>query len=317
MLCCSVSDKMSKSNNFFRFTTSEKVCFKIFEIVGVQNFSLNQLNDDKLKFSIFRFCWIFMKIVGILVITKISSELFEDEDVADIKTNPMLKLLETGMLALLLFTIIINIFKTYSATNDIKQIYLNFKKSHNLIPNKLPHITIEEMKKSKINFLIKFIFIIFLVILLHFNNIYESKNVLILFLSGLPTFMVYLASFQVIFMIDLINQNLKMIKNLIEGIVENYKVTKRILIIIPRKPIEYQTMQMLRVCRQMYNLMQETCMIINDVYGFFIIAEISACILYSTYGGYLLFGTLAGGKYRDIYLLTSLYLFFISQSLRI
>jgi hypothetical protein len=290
---------LSKVPLKFQFSKSDMICLKLFEVFGHQNFEAEDLSDNNLNESpsIIRLFLMISRLCSLLTIVFIFTfQMHQEEQPEIVKSNVLMRCIEMSVKFVTVFAIGYIIVTTFSSTQIIKQVYLNFKNNFNLIHNELSFIKVGErrnMNRRISNTLIRFMFIFTIFSLCHFGNILSYEKKYIKFFSYIPNVMLAMTFFHYVFMITMLNQNLETITSVISEIGKNYWMSKKFKKIIPIKFAENQTMRIVKVSRRIFNNAYKSSILINKVYGLFLFLAIYGLVINLIFAGYFTYSAIS------------------------
>lgn len=301
--CCAEMEFPKKK--ILHFEKEFGVFLNIFEFIGLQNFSVNQLNllespsACRFLYMIIRMC--IMCLLMVFYIIGVSEK-------SGNHSNVLMTFIQGTMNLGMILAICISFLQSYFSSSKIKKYFLNFKEILNIMHNEL----LIDLDFVKIR---RRIYVRLFVLWLTFTGFYfmsgeynsGHEDLTILFLSYIPIMFVVLIIFHYIFFVDLINQLLELITNfMLQMNVPRFINTQT----IDGKPIKTvktvddfnENFRKIETCRYVYNKVYENGSLVNGSFGMTILLIFLNIVIALTVSGYKIFILVVGNK--EFYLFT-------------
>lgn len=277
------------------------ICVKIFEILGLQYFSVKNLTQENCsRRSIVRMIQL------VTILTLLTSCFYIAVETESVKTNQKTKAKSKIMFAILnaknfgiLCIVWINVTNSYWNSFKIKKIFLNILNISKLCVQEFD-LVIDFALLKKLVLRRTFAIILFTVIMngcyayATFEKFYDvivaiAETILFLFIS--------LAAYNFVFYVETINNQLLLVENLLNALTSQPKIIienfhPNFTIVRPLK-INNLTRQLIGI-RKLYNLIDENAKIISEIFGIANLMMLATSVFGLTFSGYVMFVVILG-----------------------
>lgn len=276
-------------------------CSIIFEVLGLQYFSLNSLTLKNLKDhpSWFRRIHVILTVIVTFLLACYFIILNSDLDVDPNKLtakNVMTFAIQNTMDVGLIVVFCASFIQAYASTKKIKKIYVNFKEIAQLSQQEFK--TTFDFKKLKWHLLKRLFIVVSFFLFLHsFASVIKvktSKDSFEMLMGGLLLFFLIITSFKYVFYVIMINEQLRFLEKIIQGFVETRPISTidslQFQIVNP-KPYKSFDNSLLKLIasRKIYNKIYASGNLVNESHGFMILCSIVNLVITLTAQGYKTF----------------------------
>lgn len=281
-------------------------CLIIFEVMGLQYFSLKKLgcNDAKSYKKVQRFLYMVFLLVFMNTITTVfianEHEIIKDEIIT--AKNIMMFAVQHTMDVGFLLVMCTGIIQSFLTTQSVKKIFLNTKEILQMGMTEFKtSIDLREMKRMAWKRLaVMVIFILTIHVTLMIVHKERPEAVLQLFYGLPPVFFLGVVVYKFVFYVGMVNSQLEFVGTLLEKvfkkepmrIIDNisFHLTSVKFVKPPEDPLKR-----LRVVWKIYNQIYESGVLVNDSLGLTILIILTSLVVTLTVSGYEIFVILIGG----------------------
>jgi hypothetical protein len=286
-------------------------CLIVFELMGLQYFSLKSLTQDNLKTrpSILRTMFMlvlfaFLTTVVILYVTSEQVISTKNENVT--AKNFVTFAIHHSLNAGLVFVISASLIQSFISTSEVKKIFLNAKEISKLTQEEFDIIIdFKKIKKSasrRMLVLTSFFGIIHAVAF--FLSSRSIADITPMLLEIIPISYLLITVYKFIFYVGMVNEQLKLVAKLLNGIyeyipsktVETYNV--HLVNVKPAKKYK-DPLRKLLAARKIFNLVYANGVLINESNGFTMLLVIMNLVVAIAAAGYEMFVIIVGGLPMD------------------
>lgn len=292
---------MSILNDFGR---ELKPCLYIFQIFGLQFFSLNELSSDegvswrtRWKKAIYFVLYLSYLIVQNLMSIKDVHKLNCDESVNCI----IIHVVEYGTLLAFFAAEIITVILSYMSTEHHKKIFVNLSESHRLFTGQLYRkLKYRSFKLKVLPKLSVFGILFFVAVYLIKQDRQEHLQIEVSNFNITATLTVAFAGLQFVFYAELINFYLEHLEGSIRNLqkkIEIYNLSKRISIKL-RSSVgcEEEVLRKMLVVRKIYGIIWYTTYLVNLCLGKILLMLLTLTVIGCTAFGYKIFLVVVSGQ---------------------
>lgn len=281
----------------------------IFEILGLQYFSLKSLKKENVtaRPSIFRFLYmlVLVTIISALMICFIMFRTIPMDQKVTAK-NALTFAIQNMISVCIILVVCISFLQSFVSTPLVKRIFLNSKEIAELVYNDF-RIFIDLNKMRKATWRRLSIMLVFLCTVhgsITSVHLHSMKDVLFMFVLILPILFLLMISFKFVFYVRMVNIELKLLKNILDEIYTQLKLNQTRIFVLPtalkiEEPPSEDRLQKLIVARRIYNLIYENGLLINSSNGLTILILLMTLVVTLTASGYELFVIMVGGLSKD------------------
>lgn len=281
----------------------------IFELMGLQYFSIKTLSYDSLKnrITLYRFIYMVFLLTFVLtfVVAFVMAENYMVIESLTVK-NVLMFTIKNSMNVGLVLVVCSSLIQSYSSTNYVMQIYLNTREISQLCFEEFKvFIDFKQVKNSTWKRLSVTALVLStlhgVVGVIHMKYLLKIYPMLV---SLVPMIFFFMIVFKMVFYIDLINIHLEFLEKLIKEVPMDHpiKIIDNINLhllsvrtVKPVKPPEDTLIKKFRVIRKTYNLIYENGILINDSIGLSVLMLIGSLVIALTASGYEGFVIIVGG----------------------
>jgi hypothetical protein len=203
----------------------------------------------------------------------------------------------------LFLVIFSSVFQSFFTTKKLATIFDNFKKIFQITADdfKISQNFHQIKRRFKINVTLMILFLLSTQIFLVAMESKSFESVLSLCCGTLPIIFVLLTVFKFVFYVQMINFELKMLSNLVEGIFQpqSPKVIDELdLHLITVKPHKFydDVFKKFVSAKKIYNILYENGSLLNESMGFTMLVLLIVLVITLTASGYQIFVILVGGN---------------------
>lgn len=269
-------------------------CLKIFEVMGLQYFTLKNLkleNPHQRPTVLRTFYLIFVAIIGF---TSLVLGVFDNTTVNKKITSSNViifgvkRFLNVAIASVMCFGTILS----FLSTRENEEIFKNFKKISGIVNNLDMEMDFKVFKKSSWRVLI-LILSVFTVVhgLLGYYVRHEENVFLLMTLLGVSIMFLLMILHKTVFYVSLVNFSLEVLNKIIANIFQNIPVNIEENISYHFKSVKPKEdpLEELKKTREIFNLVYKSGKIINKCNGFTLFALMSSLVTSLTLSGYELF----------------------------
>lgn len=276
----------------------------IFEVMGLQYFSLKSMKDGKDRPTILRS--IYMLCLLAIVLFMMINFIMSDKDISSERLNVknvLMFAVQRSMHVCLIMVVCISIVQSFVTTKCTMQFYHN--------ANKLKQLYFEEFKLV-VDFTIikKSVLKRLLATLLFFGVIHGSEivfrlrsfnDIVPMFMGAIPVLFLLMIAFKFVLYVDFVNNQLRSLENLIKNIArpQPLKTVDNIsyhLLHVKVMSISYDDLLIkLSSARKYYNIIYENGKLVNDTNGLTVLILLIDSVVAMTLAGYQSFVVIVGG----------------------
>lgn len=279
----------------------------LFEVLGLQYFSLKSLNKENVNVrpSAFRFLYMLVmcSVVTSLMVCFILFTTPQMENKVTAK-NAVTFAVQNMISVCIILVVCISFFQSFASTSLVKRIFLNSNEVAELCYNEFKiFIDINRIKKSVWKRLLAvLIFLLFVYGILISVHLKSPLDIFPMFVLILPMIFLMMISFKLTFYVRMINIKLKLLKNILEDIYTHLKLGQTMVVtcttIKSIEPLENHSSKLI-VARRIYNLIYENGILINASNGLTILILLMTLVVSLTASGYELFVMMVGGMPKN------------------
>lgn len=289
-----------------KMTEDLNSCSILFELTGLQYFSLKSLTKDNVENrpSISRTAY--MLVLFVFINSLAVSYVHHDHSIikGDLTSkNLIMFVIKHSMNVGLVAILSVNLLQSYATTKSIKKIYLNSEEIARLCLKFKLNIDFKKIKKDAWKRIWMMSGVIFVmhgsVILAHINC---PNNVLQQILGILPIFFMLMIAFKFVFYVNIVNHQLQLLEKLFEDSMQNDPVKvieSNIDVYLTQvkssKPVDDTRLNKLRVVWKIYNVIYDNATLINQSIGLTVLALLMGLVIALTVSGYEIFVMVLGG----------------------
>lgn len=282
-------------------------CLVIFELIGLQYFSLKTLvKDSNKKPSIVRtiFMVVLMVLMTILVVLFVTSEDLETDNQKVTAKNFITFAIQHSMNFGLILVILVSMVQSFMTTSKTKKLFLNVKEIAKLSYDEFNFtVNFKSIKKAALRR--SYVLMTFF-ITVHFSTFFfradSPEDVIPMLLGILPILYLLLIVYKFIFYVGMVNKQLNFVGKLLHETFKNPPPIKTIdnknmhsLYVKPAKNCEEDHFKKLLATRKIFNLVYENGLLVNDSNGFTILIVLLDLVVALTASGYEIFVIIVGG----------------------
>lgn len=278
----------------------------IFEISGLHYFSLKNPKEHEISKKPSYVRSLYMIFVLVIYTSLMAIYIFTDENFSEHKVTAKTVLTYTiqhSMKIGLFLVIFSSVLQSFFSTKKLVTIFENLRKIFQITSDdfKVTQNLLKIKKRFKINVTLMVLFLASTQIFLFVMESKSIENFLLLCCGTLPIIFVLLTVFKFVFYVQMINHELKMLRNLVEGIfqVQSPKVINRLdLHLVSVKPqIFYDDVFKKFVsAKKIYNILYDNGCLLNESMGFTMLVLLIVLVITLTASGYQIFVILVGGN---------------------
>lgn len=282
-------------------------CLILFELTGLQCFSLKSLTQDNAENrpSISR--TVFMLVLFVFVNALVIFYVHHDHSIIEgdlTSKNVIIYVIKQSMNVGLVALLSVSFLQSYTSTQSIKKIYLNSKEIARLCLKFKLNIDFKKIKKDawkRIWAMLGFILVMHgSVMLAHLNC---PNNILQLILGIFPMLFLLMIVFKFVFYVNIVNHQLQLLEKLFKDAMqyEPVKVIESNIDVYLTQvksstPIDDKTLNKLRVVWKIYNVIYDNGALINQSIGLTVLSLLMGLVIALTVSGYEIFVTVVGGR---------------------
>lgn len=272
----------------------------IFEVLGLQYFSLKALKKENVndRPSVFRF--LYMLVLCAVVTTLMVLFIVYRAPVMEKKVTPknaLMFAIQNMISVCIILVVCVSFFQSFASTSLVKKIFLNSQEIAELCFNEF-RIIIDHNQMKKATWRRFSIMLVFLGTVhgtITAVKMKSTQDILFMFILILPITFLLMISFKLIFYVRMLNIELKILKKILDKIDLQLKLHPMVMTIIqPNEHIEDYSNN-LTIARRIYNLIYENGMLINSSNGLTILILLMTLVVSLTASGYELFVIIVGG----------------------
>jgi hypothetical protein len=282
--------------------TELKTFLNIFELLGLQYFSLRELTVDNLKkrptFLRAIFMLILVTIVCSLMIFVVNSDNPEVEGKVTAKNVVMFAIKRSFNLGMILVCCS-SIVQSFVSTKKIKKVFMNIRQVVKIVQSEFDVCV--DFKRFKISALKKlwFLLIFFATIHASVTLVYWNEENLFIrtFLGAIPVVFLLIVVYKILFFIALINYQLELLSEIVKDIFQYHpiKIIENINFHLTSVKTVEDPLEKLRSARKIFNIIFESGALINSSNGFTILIMLITLVISLTVSGYEVFIIIVGG----------------------
>lgn len=288
------SEKMEGRKKLFSIFENEfSLILKIFEVFGLQNFGSDQINVRE-KPSKYRFIYMIIRMMIMVTLMIFYILRLQSKHNNDYSKNDLMIFIQRTMNIGMILSVILSIFQSYFATNELKKFYINSRKILCILNKDLNiDLNFNEIRR-KIYIRLFFMCAIFTGFYSISGDFYEYFE-LTFILSYIPILFFIMTIFHYVFFVDITYHFLLAITKHMQLMSIENRVIEIMTVdynkIIPVKPVNNsdEKLRSLKLCRAIYNLIYESCSYINDSFGITILIMLMNIVIALTVSGYKIF----------------------------
>lgn len=282
-------------------------CLVIFELSGLQYFSLKSLTPENVKSrpSWVRFIYMLVLLVTLTALVLASIYIDEEDKDQSITTRNLLGfIIQQSMNAGLMLVTVTTLIESYTSTQNMKQLYLNQKE---IIHTYSQHfdviIDFKKIKKMATRRgLALTIFYFGINGILTLINIESEKYFLLSMIGLVPVLFLFMSVLKFVFYVSSVNEQLNFLMNYLKEIFKHDTISiigdmnHRMIQLKPR-PTEPSDdlIRKLRKAVKIYGIIYENSGLINASVGWSVFSFLLCLTTATTVSGYQLFVILVGG----------------------
>lgn len=277
----------------------------LFEMFGLQYFSLKSLKDHGVPQKLPYLRAIYMIFLIFLYTSLMAIYVFTDESFLDRRVTAKTVLTYTiqhSMKIGLFLVIFSSVLQSFLSTKKLATIFENFRKVFEITSEDF-NVTqnfIKIKQRFKINVTLMIIFLLSTQVFLIVMDTKSFEEFIFLCCGTLPIIFVLLTVFKFVFYVQMINHELKMLSNLVEGIfrLQSPKIIEQLdLHLISVKPHRFydDVFKKFVSAKKIYNILYENGSLLNGSMGFTMLVLLIVLVITLTASGYQIFVILVGG----------------------
>lgn len=283
-------------------------CLKIFELMGLQYFSLKSLTKENAngKISTLRSLGGFVLLIILLgfMAFYIYSNNAKSIKIITAK-NVLMFVIQNSMNFGLLLVVLTTIIQSYCTTRSVKKIFLNTKQLTDTCCQEF-QICVDFRRIKKATWKKISVISIFFVTVHGISTYYQAKNLLDalpMIIGAVPIFFLLIVAYKFVFYVNMINSQLSFLNAVIKKIISEQpsnvveNISFRVVPVFPEKqsnPIT--TLRKLRVARQIFNLIYENGNLTNNSNGLSILVLLIDLVISLMASGYEVFVIIIGDQ---------------------
>lgn len=301
-----------KNQKLIKIEENFSFLMKIFEIIGFQNLNPRDLSTDKVQKSrsssdlaflfILHLCrtTIYSFLASLLAFNFLSNQ---QSSYTNIVIN-FAQSIET----LLIFSLLINVVvRGIFSTEKFKKIYIKLNKCLKIIQDEI-HVEIRMKKLRKYVYLQLLVLLTFQIIIYLIQVQNFMHEIFIVLLGIIPLFLSLFIVINYLFFVQLFNFVFSIVVNTLKDqskfepdqIVTNFKIVRI---------HETEQIKLVKSCRKIYEILNDTKKLINEVFGLTIFFLISISVIGLTLSGYRIF--IAYIEHKSFIIATGKFVLFI------
>lgn len=278
----------------------------VFEVVGLQYFSLRSLRDDehgkrpsryRLAHLVFMTIFVNSQIIGLILTDGFWS--------GDLNVKGVLNfMIDHSMNVGYVMATFISLFQSYWSTENIKKVFFNNNKMVQIYRQEFDITT--NLKKVRDNAVKKSVYLISFFAAIQAANIFANLKLNSSFLhmafGMIPGIFLTLSVLKVLFYVSLVNHQLEFLKKTAERIIKREEVktvefVNRHVINVMPKPnmLKRDSMKKLQAAWKVYSMINENSEIINASLGWTVLTFLISLTIGLTVSSYKVFVILVGG----------------------
>lgn len=276
----------------------------IFEVFGLQYFSLQKLSPENFKTKPGHCRILYMLFILVIIVSMTVGYIIHDHtqilEPITMKHLVMIAVQQSMNFGILL-VVTVSLVQSYVSTNNIKGIFMNTRDIIQLCVYDFK-IAIDfnriksEARKTLRNFVIFITTLHGTLMLIHMNSFDELLQMM---LGMLPIFFLVMVEYKFVFYVDMVNRQLEFLKNLLEDTFK-YQLIRNIddfnfhLTVRPIKAPD-DPIRKLRAAWKIYMKIYDISRLINDSIGLTVLVMLMSLVIALTVSGYEIVVILVGG----------------------
>lgn len=281
-------------------------CLVIFEMTGLQHFSLKSLTKENAKDKISK-----ARTVGavtmLLFLSTFMAFFVYSDNAAAVKTvtakNVLMFVIQNSMNVGLILVVWTSLIQSYLTTRSVKKIFLNVKDfSQHCYYDFNICINFQQIKKSAWK---KMSLITLFFSTVHGTSAYFQAKTLTdtvpMLFAAIPTFFLLVVTFKFVFYVDMVNSQLNYLNEILLNCNNVSKMVEKLHFnAIPVAPVkDSSSMRKLRAARKMYNIIYESAALINNSNGLSFLVLLMDSVVALMASGYEVFVIIIGDQSVD------------------
>lgn len=286
-------------------------CLVIFEISGLQYFSLKSLTAENVKTrpSWVRLIYMLILLVSLTALILWQVYIENVESSKSVTTRNLLGfIIQQSMNLGLILVIVTTLIQSYTSTASMRQFYLNQKEIVNTYSRHFDIIIdfkkLKKMATRRGLVLIVFYFVINGIITV--VHVETEKHLLLFAIALLPVLFLFMTVLKFLFYVSVVNEQLAFLMNYLEEIFKRDTINliedmnHRLIELKPRQmgPID-DHIRKLRSAVRIYGIIHENAGLINASIGWSVLSFLLCLTTATTVSGYQLFVIIVGGLSVD------------------
>lgn len=276
-------------------------CLFIFEVTGLQYFSLKKLLSHKSN-GLEKWRVVYMLVLLLCIFSLAVSYVIHDHRAIEGNVTPknvLMFAIQNTMNFGIIMVEIISLLQSYWSTRKIMKIYAALKEIVHLCFNDfktfIDFTKIKERAWKRFRQMLAFIGVLHISLTLY--HIKSTDAICQLFLGIIPLFFLTMVVNKFVFYVDLVNSLLEFLKYLLEDIFkyEPIKIISNLHSSTKTVKAPEDPMRKLRACWKIYMKIYDISGLINDSIGLTILVLLSSLVVTLTISGYEVFVIIVGG----------------------
>lgn len=280
-------------------------CLKVFEVLGLQYFSLKHLTRENVNKGP-SFCRVAVMLVllifvcTLLIFFIVESESLERVTAKNVVIFAVKNSLNFGLLAVCSISII----ESFVCTKNVKKVFLNLKTLVETSHQKLGvSVNLKSFKKSVWKRMLSTFLVLSVahvsIAVVYMNNIDDFINIV---LVSVPLIFFMIVVVKINFYVHLINFELEILNQMVAETFHQqpFKIIENINVHLTSVKSCIDPLEDLRVTREVFNLIYESGKLINESIGLTVLTMLTSSVVSLTVSSYELFIVCIGGMSANI-----------------